>query len=446
MRSHILGNEADIEGLPLTDNMMSFVDCLPNEVSEVLNQIASNGGGAWIVGGAVRDAAMGNVASDIDLATDLRPEQLLKIFPTAIKTGVAFGTVTVKSGDYLIQTTTLRVDGEYLDARRPDSVQYNLSLKQDLQRRDFTINAMAIDVARRLYYDPNNGIHDIENCLIRSVGNPYKRINEDALRILRAFRFLGQMEAAKWRLEEQLYSAITECSYLIKDLSRERIWQELHKILRFDTACEIVIPMINTEVLPIVLDWDRVDRSKLISALRQKPDLDYAALFVLLNYQLNLSGLNQLCKSLKLSKKHTKEILATSEKARIIPTDERAYLRLYRHLSGESYQSILRLAEVLCRHKMADELLHLDPKYYSQIITSIRKLPPLSEPEQLIDGNWLMAITNIQQGEKLGRLKEWMYRLQIENDWSTITEVEQCLASIHWQSDDFESWPKMTLK
>lgn len=441
----MLGNEADIEGLPLTDKMTSFVDCLPSDISEVLNHIASNGGGAWIVGGAVRDAAMGIVASDIDLATDLRPEQLLKIFPTAIKTGVAFGTVTVKSGDYLIQTTTLRVDGEYHDARRPDSVEYNLSLKQDLQRRDFTINAMAIDVARRLYYDPNNGIHDIENCVIRSVGNPYKRINEDALRILRAFRFLGQMEAAKWRLEEQLYDAISECSYLIDDLSRERIWQELHKILRSDTTCEILISMINTDVLPIVFDWDRVDKSKLISALRERPNLDYAALFVLLNYQLDQSGLNQLCKSLKLSKKHTKEILSTSEKARIIPTDEPAYLRLYRHLSGERYQSILRLAEVLCRHNMVEKLSHMDAKYYRQIIVAIRKLPPLSNPEQLIDGNWLMAITNIKQGEKLGRLKEWMYRLQIENDWSTITEVERCLASIHWQNDDFESWPKMRL-
>lgn len=446
MRSHILGNEADIEGLPLTANMTSFVDSLPHEISEVLNHIASNGGGAWIVGGAVRDAEMGFVASDIDLATDLRPEQLLKIFPTAIETGVAFGTVTVKSGDYLIQTTTLRVDGEYLDARKPVSVEYNLSLKQDLQRRDFTINAMAIDVARKLYYDPNNGIHDIEHCVIRSVGNPYKRINEDALRILRAFRFLGQMKTAKWRFEEQLSAAITECSYLIKDLSKERIWQELHKILRFDTASEILISMINTEILPIVFGWDKVDRSRLISALKDRPNLDYAALFVLLNYQSDMIALSQLCKSLKLSKKHTKEILSTSEKARIIPTDDRAYLRLYRHLSGKRYQIILRLSELLCRHKMVEKLSNMDAKHYSQIIASMNKLPPLTKPEQLIDGNWLMAITNIDQGEKLGRLKEWMYRLQIENDWSTITEVEQCLASINWQSDDFESWPKMSLE
>ena len=204
MRSHVFGNEADIEGLPLTAEMSLFVDNLPSEISNVLDEIAENGGGAWIVGGAVRDASMGLNASDIDLATDLRPEQLLKIFPSAIETGVAFGTITVTSGDYFLQTTTLRIDGEYNDARRPESVQYELSLEKDLKRRDFTINAMAIDVARRRYYDPSNGMLDIKNRIIRSVGNPHKRINEDALRILRAFRFLGQMEQSDWRLEEQL--------------------------------------------------------------------------------------------------------------------------------------------------------------------------------------------------------------------------------------------------
>ena len=91
--------------------MIYFVDNLPGEISQVLDKISTSGGGVWIVGGAVRDAAMGLIPADIDLATDLMPERLIEIFPDAIKTGVAFGTVTLKSGTYLLQTTTLRVDG-----------------------------------------------------------------------------------------------------------------------------------------------------------------------------------------------------------------------------------------------------------------------------------------------------------------------------------------------
>ena len=158
MVERILGNESDVKGVPLTPEMRSFVDVLPIELIDVLNKIAQNGGGAWIVGGAVRDASMGFVPEDIDLATDLTPEQLLLIFPDAIETGVSFGTITIKSGVYLYQTTTLRTDGDYVDSRRPNMVEWSLSLFEDLRRRDFTINSMAIDVARETYYDPHNGI------------------------------------------------------------------------------------------------------------------------------------------------------------------------------------------------------------------------------------------------------------------------------------------------
>lgn len=446
MRSHVFGNEADIEGLPLTAEMSLFVDNLPSEISNVLDEIAENGGGAWIVGGAVRDASMGLNASDIDLATDLRPEQLLKIFPSAIETGVAFGTITVKSGDYLLQTTTLRIDGEYNDARRPESVQYELSLEKDLKRRDFTINAMAIDVARRCYYDPSNGMIDIKNRIIRSVGNPHKRINEDALRILRAFRFLGQMEQSDWRLEEQLSIAITECSYLISDLSKERIWQEFFKILSFSRACQILISMIDCGVLSIVFEWDKVDQTKVISALEESPKLDYAALFVLLNYDLNTAELKQLCIDLKLSKKQTREIISTSERARIIPSNDPRYLRLYRHLNGERSIQILELSRVLSHHQMVDKLSTVNSDYFAEIISLIVRLPPLTKTQQLVDGNWLMTSTGIKQGIRLGRLKEWLFRLQIENNWVSIAEVEQFLATIHWQSSDYEAWPQMSLE
>ena len=192
LQNYKFGKESDLEGMPLTDSINQFIDQLPHELAFVLNKISLADGGAWLVGGAVRDAALGIYPNDIDIATDLEPDRLLSIFPNAIETGIAFGTITIRSGEYHFQTTTLRSEDNYSDNRRPNSVNWETSLKSDLERRDFTINAMAIDVARRILYDPHKGLIDLENKIVRCVGNPMQRISEDALRMLRAYRFLGQ--------------------------------------------------------------------------------------------------------------------------------------------------------------------------------------------------------------------------------------------------------------
>ena len=311
MIEHILGNESDVKGLPLTNEMSQFVDRLPAELVDVLNKIAVNGGGVWIVGGAVRDASMGLIPSDVDLATDLTPDEILGIFPDAIETGVSFGTITIKSGIFLFQTTTLRTDGEYIDSRRPDKVKWNMSLMEDLKRRDFTINSMAIDVARRTYYDPHNGLSDIKNNIIRCVGNPQKRINEDALRILRAYRFLGQMGGKNWQLEKHLSDVMVVNSYLLEELSSERIWQEMSKILSFSKSGKILVRMLSDGILKIIFQWDNFETSKLVLALEDSSQFELITMFVLLNYHLDLGSIDELCKSLKLSRKDTKDVVFT---------------------------------------------------------------------------------------------------------------------------------------
>ena len=446
MTEHVLGNESDVAGFPLTENMSKFVDNLPIELTNTINKISQNKGGAWIVGGAVRDASMGFIPSDIDLATDLRPDKLMSIFPDAIETGLSFGTITIKSGNYLFQTTTLRVDGQYLDSRRPESVEWKLSLNEDLKRRDFTINSMAIDVARRLYYDPNNGIKDIENKIIRCVGNPEKRINEDALRILRAYRFLGQINTNNWKLEDRLSKVIVNNSYLIDDLAKERIWQELIKILTCNKSQEIISLMIRDKILNVIFGWKFLETSKLLSALEIQQNLDYISLFVLVNYHLDKNSIANLCKTLKLSKKDSKSIMFTSQMARLIPQNNIRYLRLYRHLIGTRWRQILRLSKIFDQYDMIDFHNFSKQSYFSKIINEIENLPPLACEQQLIDGKWLMATTNIEQGQKLGRLKEWLYRIQIENDLKKVSEIEEILATLQWQNSDFNSWPRMTLE
>ncbi|MEC7177973.1 MAG: hypothetical protein VXW28_01620 [Candidatus Thermoplasmatota archaeon] len=442
----ILGNESDVEGYPLTDNMTKFVDELPIELIELLNKIALNGGGAWIVGGAVRDAFMGYMPTDIDLATDLIPDKLLSIFPDAIQTGVSFGTITIKSGQFQYQTTTLRTDGDYLDSRRPADVKWNLSLFEDLKRRDFTINSMAIDVARRRYYDPHDGVDDIKNKIIRSVGNAHKRIDEDALRILRAYRFLGQIEGENWQLESELRTAMKDNSFKIDELSKERTWEELNKILAFNNSGEILIEMMYDGILTIIFQWQHIEYGNLSSALSDSNNLDYISKFVLLNQQLGLEGIKQLCKSLKLSNNDLKNILFTYTNSLIIPQKSESYLRLYRHIIGDRWREVLSLSKVICKHRLNNNFDELNDDYFDQIISLIVDLPENKIPSQLIDGNWLMKTTNIGQGQKLGRLKEWLYRIQVENDLTNISDINRYLAKIQWQNSDFKSWPRMSLQ
>ena len=446
MIEHILGNESDVKGLPLTYEMSQFVDRLPAELIDVLNKIAVNGGGVWIVGGAVRDALMGLNPSDIDLATDLTPDDILGIFPDAIETGVSFGTITIKSGLFLYQTTTLRTDGEYIDSRRPNKVKWNMSLMEDLKRRDFTINSMAIDVARRTYYDPHNGLNDIKNNIIRCVGNPQKRINEDALRILRAYRFLGQMNGRNWQLEKHLSDVMVVNSYLLEELSSERIWQEMSKILSFSKSGKILVRMLSDGILKIIFKWNDFETSKLVLALENSSQFELITMFVLLNCHLDLESIDVLCKSLKLSRKDTKDIVFTFTNALIVPSKNEKYLRLYRHILGAKCRQIILLSKTFCMYELHNNFTDINHNFFNQIISLLADLPKNKLEKQIIDGNWLMRATNLRQGQKLGRLKEWLYRIQIENDLTDVSEISLHLAKIQWQNDDFDSWPRMSLE
>jgi tRNA nucleotidyltransferase (CCA-adding enzyme) len=445
LSEHILGNESDVKGFPLTDEMSQFVDNLPAELIDVLNKIAVNSGGVWIVGGAVRDASMGLNPSDVDLATDLTPDDILRIFPDAIETGVSFGTITIKSGIFLYQTTTLRTDGEYIDSRRPNEVKWNMSLMEDLKRRDFTINSMAIDVARRTYYDPHDGLSDIKKQIIRCVGNPQKRINEDALRILRAYRFLGQIDGKSWQLEKHLSNVMVANSYLLKELSSERIWQEISKILTFSKNGKILSRMLSDGILKIIFQWQNFETSRLVMALENSDQFELITMFVLLNYHLELEAIDELCKSLKLSRKETKEILFTFENALITPSKNGKYLRLYRHILGSKCRQIILLSRTFCKYKLHNNFNYIDENYFDEIISLLADLPKNKHEKQIIDGNWLMSATNLGQGQKLGRLKEWLYRIQIENNLTELSEINLHLVKIQWQNDDFSSWPRMSL-
>ena len=167
---------------------------ISNICREILSTLEEGGYDAYIVGGCVRDMLMKRQFHDYDITTSASPEQVTELFgdKKVIPTGIQHGTVTVISGGIPFEITTFRVDGEYSDSRRPDKVIYTSDLREDLARRDFTMNAIAMDL-RGDIYDPFSGEEDIRRGVIRCVGDPEKRFTEDALRILRAVRFASQL-------------------------------------------------------------------------------------------------------------------------------------------------------------------------------------------------------------------------------------------------------------
>ena len=235
---------------------------IPAPVGEILKTLEAAGHGAWCVGGCVRDALLGRTPEDWDVTTASHPEETMALFgDRAVPTGLRHGTVTVKTATGGVEVTTLRRDGVYRDHRRPETVDFTDSLEEDLRRRDFTVNAMAADLAGNLY-DPLGGRKDLAAGVLRCVGEPDRRFDEDALRILRGLRFAAQLGFA---LHRSTADAIRRRRNLLGDIAPERIWAELKKLVTGPATAEVlrgypeVIGVFWPEVLPMV-GFDQRDR------------------------------------------------------------------------------------------------------------------------------------------------------------------------------------------
>lgn len=200
---------------------------IPKHANYIIKTLQHHGYEAYIVGGCVRDAVLGRNPSDWDITTSAKPLQIKSIFNKTIDTGLKHGTVTVMMEKEGYEVTTYRIDGTYEDHRRPNEVTFTTSLREDLMRRDFTINAMAYNDKDGLV-DLFGGIEDLEKKMIRCVGKADDRFDEDALRILRAIRFAAQLG---FEIDEEAKNAIRRKYRFLKDVSAERIQVELTKTL-----------------------------------------------------------------------------------------------------------------------------------------------------------------------------------------------------------------------
>lgn len=200
-----------------------------SDIRSLTKTILDAGGECYVVGGSVRDLVLGREPEEFDLTTSLLPEQILSLFKRTVPTGLKHGTVTVLFHDRAYEVTTFRKDADYVDGRRPDSVEFGVSLSEDLKRRDFTMNALALDLERKILIDEHEGVKDIQNQIIRTIGDPIGRFTEDGLRPIRALRFVSSLG---FSLDPHTAEAIRTCRNITAKVSRERVHDELNKILK----------------------------------------------------------------------------------------------------------------------------------------------------------------------------------------------------------------------
>ena len=202
---------------------------IPTGARKIIARLEQHGYEAYIVGGCVRDSLMGKSPSDWDICTSARVEEMMALFEDkrVIPTGIQHGTLTILAEDGAYEVTTFRIDGEYLDHRHPKSVAFTRELAEDLSRRDFTINAMAWHPERGLI-DLFGGVEDLRDRLVRAVGDPVQRFNEDGLRMLRMVRFATVLD---FDYDPATYDAVRKQGHLLQYISKERIQVELNKIL-----------------------------------------------------------------------------------------------------------------------------------------------------------------------------------------------------------------------
>ena len=388
-------------------------------------------GKAWIVGGWVREAVSGRHETDMDIATTLLPAKVKELFPRSLMVGEEYGTVIVRLeeniSDGTWEVTTLRSEGSYGDGRRPDQVEFGQSIEDDLARRDFTINAMAIDSDGDLI-DPYDGISDLRAGVLRAVGEASERLGEDGLRIMRAYRFLdsaGDMRS----MEASLRTAVRGNLGMLDVVSRERIGMEMEKILGGRNAGEVISQMHEDGVLNHVLPGITCT----VSPSFCTDTLVNLALLCSRDSSERSVLADNLRRALMMAKEPLRQV-AFLHGARDTPVpNEIGELRRFRAALPPDWQNaFIAYSQGLGRET-------------SEFVEALASLSPLiAGNAPLIDGNTLIAATGLDPGPRMGRLKGLLHRIEIERDLSTAERVLSLLDELDWRDSDYEEWSALS--
>lgn len=384
------------------NNNSDFKIELPKYIKSLIDLLNSKGYEAYAVGGCVRDCVMGRLPNDFDMTTNATPDEMLTVFCEykVIETGLKHGTLTVISENIPVEITTYRVDGEYHDSRHPDKVYFTRNLKDDVSRRDFTVNAMAYNDKTGIV-DFYGGIDDIKKKLIMAVGDADKRFKEDALRIIRALRFASVLG---FDIEEKTAFAASENAELLKNISAERINVELKKLLLGKNAIKILKE--HSDILVFVSPEMFSSCTEKLKKLSTAPD-DVNVFFAFLLTDATEKEANEVLSRLKFSNAERKEIteLLLLQK-KDIPKNKIEMKFFISETYIELIPKYLMLLSALGEEASSAE------KYYAEIRDN-KECVYISDLK--VNGNDLSK-TGISKGEKIGQALKFLLRAVISGE------------------------------
>lgn len=369
-----------------------------NMIMEKLNR---NGFESYVVGGAVRDMVMGLSPNDIDITTSATPEDVIRLFPRTFPSGIAFGTVTIIMNDEEFEVTTFRTDGEYLDGRRPETVAFGKSIEEDLSRRDFTINAMAMDIDSKIT-DPFGGLCDLEKEVIRCVGNSEKRFSEDALRMIRAIRFASRYGFA---IEENTFNSIKKFAHTIEKVSLERINQEFTKILLSKNP-ELGISLLHETglfdfIFPNISFNDIKGNIKNMNKVPANLELRLTTMFL----GVNLEIIGKTLKTLKFTNNTIKNVVALVKGYAELNISNNI-LKVMNIVGKENIFAFLEIVKAIDEEKFEELNIKANEAIKSNYPTTLKDLA--------IDGKDLM-MAGVKQGKEVGMILNLLLDFVLEN-------------------------------
>lgn len=361
---------------------------IPDKVQFIINTFYKNGYEAFMVGGCIRDIMLNKIPSDYDIATSAPPEVTEKLFSKTIPTGIQHGTITVLIEKEPFEVTTYRLESEYINNRKPSKVEFVSDIKEDLSRRDFTINAFAYNDKKGLI-DYFQGNTDLNSSIIRCVGVPNKRFNEDALRMLRAIRFSCQLN---FDIEEETFKAICQNALLIKNISNERIRSEFSKLLLSENPYKGLLLLKSTKILELIIK-SQINIDSSINKLKNDLSIRLASLF----FKYELEDVHSTLKTLTFDNTTIKKVLSLLSNYNLVKNCNTKYKckKLIISTGKDNIFDLINLYEIT-------ENTNLD--YLKNTIEQIlNNEDTLFIKDLNIDGNMLKNHLNLTNGKLIGK-------------------------------------------
>ena len=396
---------------------------------KVIKRLSGNGYQALLAGGCVRDMLLGRVASDYDVATDAKPDDVIKLFKRTLKVGAKFGVVIVLMEGQQIEVATFRAEADYADGRHPETVKF-ASAAEDASRRDFTINGMFYDPIKENVIDYVGGQKDLKRKIIRTIGEPQERFSEDYLRTLRAVRFSTQLG---FRIEPKTWSAVCSNAEKITKISGERIAIELESIFVSPNRSAGSSMLIDSGLAKAIFPGFAGEQTKfairVLSKLRKKVDFALALAGFFAGCETETAI--EKCRVLKLSRNQNKHIkFLLSNRGKLL--DDRMSLAQLKLIASEAYfwdlyelQRAIQLigAEPAIARKAGDGRKSLAP-----LVKLRKRIKAIGDvelrPKPLLNGHDLIRLGAVP-GPGLGQLAEEMYIAQLEGTLQTAKEARQ---------------------